>query len=133
MNAVQRIGETAENMLLTQRLSWITSLRNRPAQLDCLFLKPVQQAPCPNKLGCQDHQAEADSQPARARKDKHCYPYHKKGETEDDPENTSSSLHRLRQSQTLTTEFEVFVLHDLFSPRAAVPADPHRIEPSCWC
>src|SRR6266480_894272 len=55
MNAVHKIGEIAKNMLLTQRHSWIASLRNRPAQLDCLFLKPVQQAPCPNKLGSQDH------------------------------------------------------------------------------
>jgi len=50
-----------------------------------MFLKPVQQAPCPNRLACQDHQAEAYSEPARAGKDKHWYPYHKKGETEDDP------------------------------------------------
>ena len=64
-----------------------------------------------------NHEAEADSQRARAGKDKHCCPYHKKRETEDDPEKTLSLLHRLRQSQILTTEFEVFVLHDLlFSP-----------------
>src|SRR5882762_5323622 len=103
-------------MLLTQRHSWIASLRNRPAQLDCMFLKPVQEAPRPNKLGRQDHQAEADSQPARAGKDKHCCPYHKKGETEDDPEKTFSSLHGLRQRHILTPEFEVFVLHDLLFP-----------------
>src|SRR5713226_980156 len=123
MNAVQRIGEIVENMLLTQRLSWITSLRNRPAQLDCMFLKPVQQAPCPNKLGCQDDEAEADSQPARTGEDKHRCPYHKKGETEDDLEKTLSSLHRLRQRPMLTTETEV-VLHYRCTPFPA--------EQSCW-
>src|SRR4029077_8654486 len=116
MNAVQRTGEIVENMLLyltrTQRLFRVGSSRNKPAQLDCPLLKQVQQAPCPNKLGCQSHEAEADSQPARTGEGKHCCPYHKGVHTEDDLERTFSSLHRLRQSQLLTTEFEVFVLHD---------------------
>src|SRR6267378_4544632 len=43
-----------------------------------------------------------------------------------------NSLHRLRPSQILTAEIEVFALHDLpFSPTCRW-VDPHRIKPSCW-
>src|SRR4029077_11658725 len=89
---------------------------NRDAQLDCLLVEPLQQAPCTNKLGGHEHKAETDSQPPRAGEDKHCCPYYKKGETEDDLEKSLGLLHRPRPSRSLSSQIEIVVLHDPSTP-----------------